>query len=174
MKLNALLSALALAALSATLAAPRAALAKGHGAQESYPMKPADFRKKVEARIDRVKAVIDKKLDGHNVSADRKAEIHKIIDDAAKEVRDAVTQASADGTVTEAEANQVKKLTIELRGKVRERMRAEKNGKGSKAKDKAQKPGDKPKAKSDASKKDAGDKPKSEPPKKDAGDDGAP
>ena len=134
MKLDALLLSLTLALGAGNLVAPAEASAKGHAPRDVFPMKAAEFRKKAEARIDRVRAVIDKKLDTHNVSAERKKAIHRIIDEAAKEVRDTLAQVSADGSVTESEANKVKALTIELRSKVRERMRAEKSGKGSKAK----------------------------------------
>ena len=137
MKSKALLLSLSLALGASALLAPSTAAAKGHAAQEAFPMKAPEFRKKIEARIDRVRAVIDKKLDGHAVSAERKATIHRLIEEAAKEVRDAVAQVSADGSVTEAEANQVKKLTVELRSKVRERMRAEKSGKGGSGGDKS-------------------------------------
>lgn len=136
MNAKALFLSLSLALGASSLIAPSIALAKGHSSPEVFPMKAPEFRKKVEARIDRVRAAIDKKLDGHAVSAVRKAAIHKLIEDAAKEVREALTQVTADGSVTEAEANQVKKLTLELRAKVRERMRAEKNGTGRKAGDK--------------------------------------
>jgi hypothetical protein len=156
---KALLLTLSLALGASSVIAPSTASAKGHASQEVFPMKAPDFKKKIEARIDRVRAVIDKKLDGHAVSAERKAAIHKLIEEAAKDVREAVTQVTADGSVTEAEANQVKKLTVELRSKVRERMRAEKSGKGSKSADKSK--ADKGKAdkgKADKGKADKGSK----------------
>lgn len=117
-------------ALGLLLAAPGSAAAeKAH-----YPMKPAEFRKVVEARIERVRAAIDKKLDHYAVSAERRKAIHKILDDAAVDVRAAATQAGADGAVTEAEADKVKALANELRSKVRERLRAEKRAsKGDKS-----------------------------------------
>jgi len=133
---KALLLTLSLALGASPLITPSTASAKGHASPEAFPMKAPEFRKKIEARIDRVRAVIDKKLDGHGVSAERKAAIHRLIEEAAKEVRAALAQVTADGSVTEAEATQVKKLALELRAKVRERMRAEKSGQGGKAGDK--------------------------------------
>jgi hypothetical protein len=158
---KALFFSLALALGTSSLATPGDALAKGRAAPETFPMKATDFRKKIEARIDRVRAAIDKKLDAHGVSAERKAAIHRMIDESAKELRDALAQVSADGSVTEPEAAQVKKLALELRGKVRERMRAEKSGKGTKPK------GDKPKSNAPKSNAPKSEKPKSDEPKGD-------
>ena len=87
MNAKALLLTLSLVLGASPLIAPSTASAKGHASPEAFPMKAPEFRKKIEARIDRVRAVIDKKLDGHGVSAERKAAIHRLIEEAAKEVR---------------------------------------------------------------------------------------
>ena len=133
MNTNALVLSVLVALAAPLLAPPTEAHAKGHVVREAYPMAAPEFRKKIEARIDRVRAVIDRKLDSHAVSPERKKAIHAMIDEAAKEVREALAQATADGTVTESEAGKVKALALELRGKVRERMRADKGGKGGSA-----------------------------------------
>jgi hypothetical protein len=140
-----------LAAPGLAAAAPRHARSH-HAAGPSFPMKSDEYRKFAEARIERVRGVIDKKLDRHGVSADRKKAIHKIFDEAAHDVRAEVDKAAADGTVTQAEADKVKALTNGLRAKVRERLRGEK---GPHAKEKV--------AKDDAAKKDKADAKKDKP-----------
>ncbi len=132
-KARILAAALALAAL-ASFAVPGVALAAthhrsrgAHHAAPSFPMKADEYRVLMEKRIDSVRAVIDRKLDRRGVSADRKKAIHKIFDEASKDLKAEIARATADGTVTQAEADKIKPLVIGLRGKVRERLRAEKD-----------------------------------------------
>jgi hypothetical protein len=120
---------IALAALVAAGAAGAASHrhARSHQAAASYPMKADDFRALMDKRILGVLGAIDKKLDRRGVSAERKKAIHKIFDEASKDLRAEIARASADGTVTQAEADKVKALAAGLRSKVRERLRAEKD-----------------------------------------------
>jgi hypothetical protein len=127
MKKWAPLLAAALALASSTNALAAAHHAKGPSVV--FPMKPDEYRKLSEARLARILAVIDKKLDRGAVSPDRRKIIHKMFDDAAKEARAEVVKATADGVVTEAEANKVKALALQVRVGVRERMAAERKGK---------------------------------------------
>jgi hypothetical protein len=120
-----LAAVLALASSSVALAAPHHA----KGPSVSFPMKPDEYRKLSEARLARILAVIDKKLDRGTVSPERRKVIHKMFDDAAKDARAEVVKATADGSVTEAEANKVKALALQVRVGVRERMAAERKGK---------------------------------------------
>jgi colicin import membrane protein len=134
MSLSPRLFALAFALCSLSAASPGWAAGKRHAAAgraaaPSFPMKSDEYKELIEKRIDKVRAVVDKKLDRAGVSADRKKAIHKIIDEEAKDLRAEVAKATADGSVTEAEAGKVKVLTNGLRARVRERMRAEKNPK---------------------------------------------
>jgi hypothetical protein len=101
----------------------------GKGPVVAYPMKAGEFRKLSEDRLARILAVIDKKLDRGNVSAERRNAIHAMFDDAAKETRAEIAKAVADGSVTEAEAEKVKALAVQVRAGVRERMAAERKGK---------------------------------------------
>lgn len=127
MKLR-LLAAAALAfGLLASPPADAAKKGKSHAPGPSFPMKADEYKKLVESRIDKVREVIDKKLDRSGVTAERKKAIHKLIDEEAKDIRAEAAKACADGTVTEGEAGKVKALTTGLRARVRERMRAEKN-----------------------------------------------
>jgi hypothetical protein len=106
-----------------------AAARRAKGPTVSFPMKPEEYRKLSEARLARILAVIDKKLDRGTVSPDRRKAIHAMFDDAAKEARAEAARATADGSVTEAEANKVKALALQVRIGVRERMAAERKGK---------------------------------------------
>jgi hypothetical protein len=119
-----LAAVLALGSSSEALAAHHA-----KGPTVSFPMKPDEYRKLSEARLARILAVIDKKLDRGTVSPERRKIIHKMFDDAAKEARAEAVKATADGAVTEAEANKVKALALQVRVGVRERMAAERKGK---------------------------------------------
>ncbi len=121
-----------LLAAALALASSRNALAAAHharGPSVVFPMKPDEYRKLSEARLARILAVIDKKLDRGTVSPERRKIIHKMFDDAAKEARAEVVTATADGVVTEAEAGKVKALALQVRVGVRERMAAERKGK---------------------------------------------
>lgn len=109
-----------------------AAAARHHAAKGptvAFPMKADEYRKLSEARLARILAVIDKKLDRGTVSPERRKVIHAMFDDAAKEARAEAARAAADGSVTEAEANKVKALALQVRIGVRERMAAERKGK---------------------------------------------
>ena len=120
-----LLAALLALAWSGDAAAAR----RAKGPTVSFPMKPEEYRKIAEARLARILAVIDKKLDRGTVSPERRKAIHAMFDDAAKEARAEAARATADGSVTEAEANKVKALALQVRIGVRERMAAERKGK---------------------------------------------
>jgi hypothetical protein len=120
-----LLAALLVSAWSGSALAARHA----KGPTISFPMKPEEYRKLSEARLARILAVIDKKLDRGSVSPERRKAIHAMFDDAAKEARAEAARATADGSVTEAEANKVKALALQVRVGVRERMAAERKGK---------------------------------------------
>jgi len=120
-----LAAVLALASSSVAFAAPHHA----RGPSVSFPMKPDEYRKLSEARLARILGVIDKKLDRGTVSPERRKIIHKMFDDAARDARAEVVKATADGSVTEAEANKVKALALQVRIGVRERMAAERKGK---------------------------------------------
>jgi len=119
-------------AAALALASSTNALAAAHhakGPSVAFPMKPDEYRKLSEARLARILAVINKKLDRGTVSPERRKIIHKMFDDAAKEARAEVVKATADGVVTEAEATKVKALALQVRVGVRERMAAERKGK---------------------------------------------
>jgi hypothetical protein len=128
-----------------------AAARRANGPTVSFPMKPEEYRKLSEARLARILAVIDKKLDRGTVSPERRKAIHAMFDDAAKEARAEAARATADGSVTEAEATKVKALALQVRAGVRERMAAARKGKtwegkseASKAKSKAPAKDEKP------------------------------
>jgi len=95
-------------------------------ARPQYPIKPADYRKTINARIEAIWGKIEHKLDFNKVTPDRKRAIRRVFDDAASEVWAEVSKASADGNITRDEALKVRALTSELRGKVKNKLAAEK------------------------------------------------
>jgi hypothetical protein len=110
---------------------PRPLLAaKKHAALRTpvaeYPMKADEFRALTDKRIERLWGTIEKKLDRRSVSAERKKSLRKLFDEAARETRAQVSKAAADGIVTQAEGDQVKRLALGIRLRLRERIRAEK------------------------------------------------
>jgi hypothetical protein len=119
----------------AAIASPGVAAARRKAPEIAYPMKADEFRKLIEARIDRVRAAIDKKLDRAGVTPDRKKAIHKTLDEASKEARAEVARATSDGVVTQAEGDKVKSLVAQIRGNVRERLAAERKARARKSKD---------------------------------------
>jgi hypothetical protein len=70
MKTSTILSALVALALAVPGTAAAAHRSKA-AAKVVFPMKADEFRKLAEARIDKVKATVDKKLDRHGVSSER-------------------------------------------------------------------------------------------------------
>jgi len=65
--------ALFLSALVAvSLLVPASTHAKGHAPGVVFPMKAAEYKKRMDARIDKVRDAIDKKLDRSGVSSERK------------------------------------------------------------------------------------------------------
>jgi hypothetical protein len=142
-----------------SLVAPATALAARHHASHkaapSYPMKADEYRALIEKRIDGVRAAIDKKLDRRGVSPERKKAIHKTIDESAQELRAEVARATADGVVTQSEADKIKPIATGLRAKVRERLRAEKSpGSSKESKEKSEKVGKGPAGKKEKGSKD--------------------
>jgi hypothetical protein len=162
-----LAAVLAVAALLAPAQADAARRSRSSkAAAPSFPMKADEYRKFADGRIEKVRGVIEKKLDRRGVSAERKKAINKIFDEVARDVRTEIDKAAADGTVTEAEANKIKTLTTGLRARLRERLRSEKDPKAKEklAKDDAAK---KDKAAKDAKEKDAKKAEPAKPPKED-------
>lgn len=106
--------------LSATFAGP--ALAQPHA---SFPMQPNAYRVVLQKRIDGVWAVIERKLEGHNVSAERKKQIRAMLDDSAKDIWTEFNKAAADRSISREEAGHLRDATRGLRAKVRSKMAAE-------------------------------------------------
>ena len=115
MKISAFLSALVAIALALPGAADAAHRSKAASSRVAFPMKADEFKKLAEARIEKVKAAVDKKLDRHGVSSERKKAIRRAFEDVTKDVRAEIAKAAADGTVTQAEGDKVKALTLGLR-----------------------------------------------------------
>src|SRR5262249_35927279 len=123
-----LLASIAVVALS-SFASPAGASGHAKPHPASYPMKAESYRKMVEAKIDRVRAQVDKKLERAGVSIVRRKEILKMFDANVKDVRAELDRASADGQITQEEATKVNALASGVRNKLRARLAAEKKTK---------------------------------------------
>lgn len=129
----------------------------GHHAQKesAFPMKADLFKKMVETKIDKMKGHFDKGVSKRSLSHEQKAEIAKSLEGALKDLHMAVDKVSSDGVVTKDEAKQIKDLSEQLRGKVREELK----GKHANAKAKGQKPSKKSSGKKAGAKKVQKDEP---------------
>lgn len=106
--------------------------------ERAFPIKADkadEYRKSVEARVDRVRAAIEKKLEKNGVSIERRKQIGKIIDAAAHEVKNELDKAAADGTITREEAKKIDALAAGLRSTVRARLAKERKANKSQDKD---------------------------------------
>lgn len=108
-----------------------------HGRSESaFPMKADLFKKLVDGKIEKMKGHFDRGSKKRSLSHEQKAEIDKSLEGALKDLHSAVDKVSADGVVTKDEAKQVKDLSEQLRGRVRDELK----GKHANSKAKGAKP----------------------------------
>src|SRR5882757_8618328 len=92
-------------ALTAAVAAPAFA---GEHAKEVFPMAGDVFQQKVEARLERGKAHVEKRIVDAKVDATKAQEMRSRFEERAAKVRAATAQAVQDGVVTEDEAKAVR------------------------------------------------------------------
>ena len=85
--------------------------------KDAFPMPAAAFKAKVEKRITKAREHMTEHFKKNNVAADKQKEILAKFDAGATKVRAAADKAGSDGTVTKEEAEQVRTLAKELRGK---------------------------------------------------------
>ncbi len=97
--------ALSLALVGATAGT---ALAGGHDDPAAFPMKAAEFQRKVEARIAKRKEHLAKKIVAKKVDAARAKEMLERSEARATALRAAVATAAQDGVVTADEAKAVR------------------------------------------------------------------
>ncbi len=111
----------------AALAAPSAQGSGEHRADGAkFPMKAADFQKKVDDRIKKARERMEAHLAKKNPSDDKKKEVRAKFDAGVAEVRKVVTEVSADGVVTKEEAQKVKQTARQMRGHHKGGARAKK------------------------------------------------
>lgn len=106
-----IVTALALA-LATVVAVP--AFAGEHGAADgngaaAFPMKADAFQQKVEARIARVKAKVEKRIVDKKLDAAKAKEVRDRVDARVQKIRAAAADAEKDGVVTKDEAHAVHK-----------------------------------------------------------------
>jgi archaellum component FlaC len=137
---SALLAAATFVLPLSAMAETKAPAAHHHAKKESvFPMKADTFKKLVDGNIEKMKGHFERGAKKRSLSHEQKAEIDKSLDSALKDLHAAVDKVSSDGVVTKDESKQIKDLTEQLRGKVRDELR----GKHANAKAKGQKSGKK-------------------------------
>lgn len=105
-------------------------------AESAFPMKADLFKKIVDGKIGKMKGHFQKGMKKRSLSHHQKADLDKSLESALNELHSAVDKVSADGVVTKDEAKQVKRVSDQLRSKVREELR----GKHASTKAKGHKP----------------------------------
>ena len=90
-------------------------------AEKRFPMKAESFNKRIEKRIAHMREQLTRALAAHKVPEATQAQIKKDFEDGATAVRAAASRAGADGTVTQAEAKEVRDLAKDMKRKAREK-----------------------------------------------------
>ena len=99
-------------ALSLVLATAAAAPAfAGEHEHAAFPMKADVFKQKVEERLAKKKAHIEKKITDEKLDATKAKEIRDRYEDRAAKVRAAVATAAQDGVVTKEEAQAIRQAS---------------------------------------------------------------
>lgn len=108
----------AAAALFLTVGAAGVAHAggKGNHAKLSFPMKGDDFQKHIDAKVVKMRERLEKRIAHKQLSANDAKELRAKFDAGVAKLSAATKQATADGTVTEDEAKQVRTVAKEMRG----------------------------------------------------------
>jgi hypothetical protein len=117
-----------IAAVAVAMLVPAVALADGgeerrpaaaagkKGDKPSFPMAGDAFTARIEARLKKMQARLEKRLDKRQASEEVKREKRAAFTSAAAKIRAAANKVAADGTVTAAEAKEVRAVMRELRG----------------------------------------------------------
>ena len=87
--------------------------------KNNFPMKAATFKDHLEKRIAKSRTKIGEALERHNVPASVRTEVMKDFEAGATAIRAAGDRVTKDGTVTKAEADEVKNLAKDLKQKAR-------------------------------------------------------
>ena len=82
---------------------------------KQFPMPAAEFKAKVDGRINKMRARIEAKMKEKGVAADKQKTTLAAFDAGATKVRAAADSAGKDGTVTKEEAKSVRDLAKQLR-----------------------------------------------------------
>lgn len=109
------------------------------GNMEKFPMAADKFMKRVEDRIAHVKTKLEAAFKKHSTPDAEKARINKEFEAGATVIREAAKKAGSDGTVTAAEAKEVKALAKKLAEQMRAKHHDDKKGDKGKKSDKGDK-----------------------------------
>ena len=78
--------------------------------QDKYPMPAAEYKVKAEQRLARYKARLEEHMTAQKLDAPTRENVRKRLSALEAELRALVAKRSKDGTITLAEANEVKQL----------------------------------------------------------------
>jgi tellurite resistance protein len=98
-----------------------------------FPMPGATFEQKVDKRIEKARARLEKHMGKANVPDAKRAEARKRFDEGATQLRAAAKRAAADGTVTAEEAKEVRKVARSLAPEGKKGKHHKRDGKAGKA-----------------------------------------
>jgi hypothetical protein len=77
-------------------------------AHDKYPMTGADYRKRIDEKLARYRDRLETRMTEHKLAAAKRVTARKRLAVIDAELRTIVERIAADGTVSEAEANEVK------------------------------------------------------------------
>jgi hypothetical protein len=86
--------------------------------QETYPMSASNYRQQFEVRLARYRERLEERMDEHRIAPNRREDARKRMALLELIVRGTIARAADDGTVTEAEANQIRDLSKVCRGEI--------------------------------------------------------
>lgn len=81
-----------------------------HAHQDSYPMPATEYKQKAEQRLARYKARLEEHMTAQKLDEATRESVRKRLAALESELRALVAKRSKDGTITLAEANEVKRL----------------------------------------------------------------
>jgi hypothetical protein len=86
--------------------------------KETYPMSADTYRQQFEARFGRYRERLEERMTEHRFAPDKREDARKRMAFLELIVRNAIVRATQDGTVTEAEATQIRDLSKQSRDQI--------------------------------------------------------
>jgi hypothetical protein len=83
--------------------------------EDKYPMPAEQYRKRSEQRVKRYRERLEQRMAEHHLEAKQRAAARKRLESIVVQLRELVAKHAKDGTITKAEAHDVRKLGKKLR-----------------------------------------------------------